>query len=88
MEIPEGSTWSKELTRAVVRGIPSLMLPVIVLGGIYGWVDLRPLGMDFHVSFTVTEAAAVAVVYALFVELVVNREMKLKDVPACSPTAL
>lgn len=52
------------------RAIWSLMLPVIVLGGIYG--VLGPL------RFTVTEAAAVSVVYALFVELVVHREMKAK----------
>ncbi len=52
------------------RSIWSLLLPVIVLGGIYG--VLGPL------RFTVTEAAAVSVVYALFVELVVHREMKAK----------
>jgi C4-dicarboxylate transporter DctM subunit len=38
---------------------------VIVLGGIYGGV------------FTPTEAAAVSVVYALFVELVIYRELKI-----------
>jgi len=52
------------------KSIWSLLLPVIVLGGIYG--VLGPL------RFTVTEAAAVSVVYALFVELVIHREMKPK----------
>ena len=80
-DIPEGSSWGREFGLAVMRGIPSLMLPVIVLGGIYGWVDLRPFGVDFNISFTITEAAAVAVVYALFVELVINRELKLRQVP-------
>jgi C4-dicarboxylate transporter DctM subunit len=49
------------------------MLPVLVLGGIYG--VLGPL------RFTVTEAAAVSVVYALIVELVFHRELKPKDLP-------
>jgi C4-dicarboxylate transporter, DctM subunit len=55
--------------RAVRNGIWGLMLPVIVLGGIY-------TGM-----FTPTEAAAVSVVYSLFVELVIYREMRIADVP-------
>lgn len=79
--IPEGSTWGRELGRALLRGLPSLMLPVIVLGGIYGWIDLAPLGIPFAIRFTVTEAAAVAVVYALFVELAVNRELPWRKVP-------
>lgn len=61
----------KNLGRELFRSIPALMLPVLILGGIYG--ILGPI------RFTVTEAAAVAVVYALFVELVIHREMKLKD---------
>jgi len=49
----------------IKEGIWGLLLPVIVLGGIYSG------------AFTPTEAAAVSVVYALFVELVIYREMKL-----------
>ncbi len=45
----------------------ALMMPVIILGGIYGGV------------FTPTEASAVAVFYALVVGLVIYREIKLKD---------
>lgn len=45
-------------------GIWALLLPVLVLGGIYGGV------------FTPTEAAAVSVVYALAVELFIYRELK------------
>ena len=51
------------------RAAAGLMMPVIVLGGIY-------LGI-----FTPTEAAAVAVVYGLFVGIWVYKELKLKDIP-------
>ena len=57
------------------------MLPVLILGGIYGVLDLNVIGIDFAIRFTVTEAAAVSVVYALVVELVINRELKPKDLP-------
>lgn len=50
-------------------GIWALFVPVIILGGIYGGI------------FTPTEAAGVAVVYALFVSLVIYREMGLVDLP-------
>ena len=45
----------------------ALMMPVVVLGGIYGGV------------FTPTEAAAVAVLYSLIIGAFVYREIKLKD---------
>ena len=45
----------------------ALLMPVIILGGIYGGV------------FTPTEASAVAVFYALAVGLLIYREIKLKD---------
>ncbi|MCJ7855582.1 TRAP transporter large permease [Lachnospiraceae bacterium NSJ-143] len=46
----------------------SLMMPIIILGGIY-------LGI-----FTPTESAAVAVVYGLVVSALIYREVKLKDI--------
>ena len=46
-----------------------LMMPVIILGGIYGGL------------FTPTEAAAVSVFYALLVGLVLTRELKLSQIP-------
>jgi C4-dicarboxylate transporter, DctM subunit len=49
------------------RAAYALMMPVIILGGIYGGV------------FTPTEASAVAVVYALFVGMVIYGEIKLSD---------
>ena len=48
----------------------ALLMPVIILGGIYGGV------------FTPTEASAVAVFYALIVGVVIYREIGLKDLYA------
>ena len=56
-----------EFRRAVTRGGWSAMLPVILLGGIYSGY------------FSATEAAAVALVYALFVEVLIHRELRLLD---------
>jgi len=50
--------------KIIKEGIWALLLPLLVLGGIYGGI------------FTPTEAAAVSVVYALFVELFIYRELK------------
>jgi C4-dicarboxylate transporter DctM subunit len=56
-----------DVWRSLRKGVWALAMPVILLGGIYtGW-------------FTVTESAAVAVVYALVIELLVHRELKLGD---------
>lgn len=52
-----------------IKAFWALMMPVIILGGIYGGV------------FTPTEAAAVAVVYALILGLFVYKEMKISDLP-------
>jgi tripartite ATP-independent transporter DctM subunit len=49
---------------AIKQALWALMMPVIILGGIYGGI------------FTPTEASAVAVVYSLFVGMVVFREIK------------
>jgi C4-dicarboxylate transporter, DctM subunit len=54
--------------RALRRAAFALLMPVIILGGIYSGV------------FTPTEASVVAVFYALFVALVIHREMRLRDV--------
>ena len=48
----------------------ALMMPVVILGGIYGGI------------FTPTEAAAVSVFYALLVGTVIYREIGLKDLYA------
>jgi len=48
----------------------ALLMPVIILGGIYGGI------------FTPTEAAGVSVVYGFIVGAFVYRELKLKNIPA------
>lgn len=57
-----------ERLRAFIGSIGGLLLPVIILGGIYGGI------------FTPTEAAVVAVVYGLVVSLGFYRETTLKEV--------
>jgi C4-dicarboxylate transporter DctM subunit len=59
-----------ELARGTVRAVPALMMPVIIVGGILGGV------------FTPTEAAGVAVVYALLVGLFFYRKIRLVRLPA------
>lgn len=54
---------------ALLAGIPPLLAPAILLGGIYTGF------------FTPTEAAAVAVLYALFLGMVIYREIGLKQLP-------
>ena len=58
------------LGRATLQAGWALLMPVIILGGIYGGV------------FTPTEASAVAVFYALIVGVVIYREIKVKDLYA------
>ena len=53
--------------KATVQASWALMMPVIILGGIYGGI------------FTPTEASAVAVFYALIVGMVIYREIRLQD---------
>jgi C4-dicarboxylate transporter, DctM subunit len=53
--------------RATLQAGWALLMPVIILGGIYGGV------------FTPTEASAVAVAYALIVGMVVYREIGVRD---------
>lgn len=71
----------KELFKIFVDAIPSLLLIVIIIGGICsGW-------------FTATESAAVAVAYTLLLSLVVYKSIKLSDLPgilrdACETTAI
>lgn len=57
----------KEFFIALKDSILALMMPVIILGGIYSGL------------FTATEAALVAVVYGLIVGVFIYREIKLKD---------
>jgi C4-dicarboxylate transporter DctM subunit len=56
-----------EIASAMKEGFWGLMMPLIVLGGIYSGV------------FTPTEAAAVAVIYSAIVGSFIYRDIKLKD---------
>lgn len=55
--------------KSFVSAIWGLLMPVIILGGIYGGI------------FTPTEAAAVAVVYGLLVGFFIYKDLKIKDLP-------
>ncbi|MBD5150594.1 MAG: TRAP transporter large permease [Oscillibacter sp.] len=57
----------KDFFISLIKAIPALMLPIIILGGIYS-------GM-----FTPTESAAVAVVWALIAGLFIYKEITFKD---------
>jgi tripartite ATP-independent transporter DctM subunit len=61
--------WAVNLFAALRRAVLSLLMPVIILGGIYGGI------------FTPTEAAVVAVAYALVLGLFVYREISFGSLP-------
>jgi C4-dicarboxylate transporter, DctM subunit len=54
---------------ALVGALPALLVPVVILGGIYSGI------------FTPTEASAAAVAAALLVGMVFYRELKFRDLP-------
>jgi len=59
----------KKVLSSFKESILALLMPIIVLGGIYGGI------------FTPTEAAAVAVLYAFIIGVFVYKEIKIKDLP-------
>ncbi len=61
---------TRDAWRATQNALFALLMPFIILGGILSGV------------FTATEAAAVAVLYALVIGLFVKRTLKLRDIPA------
>ncbi len=62
-------TWLRGVGTALRHATLSLVMPLIVLGGIYGGL------------FTPTEAAVVAVAYALVLGVFIYGEIKLRDLP-------
>lgn len=64
----EPAAWA-ERVRVTRRNLWGIMLPVLILGGIYSGI------------FTPTEAAAAGLVYSLFITLFIHRTIKLKDLP-------
>lgn len=65
----EGKFSLVRLARSVKECFWALMMPVIILGGIYSGI------------FTPTEAAAVAAVYGALVGLFIYKELKIRDLP-------
>ncbi|MCV3242670.1 TRAP transporter large permease [Mesorhizobium sp. ZC-5] len=63
----EPPTPLRELPGITWRALPALMMPVVLLGGIYSGVT------------TPTEAAAVAAAYALFISVVLYRSVSFAD---------
>ncbi|MCY9876997.1 TRAP transporter large permease [Vibrio natriegens] len=61
----------KHILQTGWKALPALILPIIILGGIYGGV------------FTPTEAAAIAVVYSIPVGMFVYRELNWKEMGRC-----
>ena len=57
------------LGKSFIKAFPALLMPVIVLGGIYGGI------------FTPTEAAVIACAYGILIEAVYYRSLRLKDLP-------
>jgi len=64
-----GKSSLKEKWNATIHAVPALLLPVIVLGGIFSGV------------FSITEASGAAVLYSAILAFFVNRSVKLKDIP-------
>lgn len=58
----------KEILHVLMDSIWAILMPVIILGGIYSGI------------FTPTESAAVAVIYGILVGAFVYRDLKLKDI--------
>ena len=59
----------REAGIAIVRAIPPMMTPLIIVGGIVGGF------------FTPTEASAIAVIYSLLLGVIGYRSLKLPDIP-------
>ncbi len=64
----EPASWQERL-RVTRKNIWGIFLPFLILGGIYTGI------------FTPTEAAAVGLVYSLFITLVIYRTLRLRDLP-------
>jgi len=64
----EPASWQERL-RVTRKNIWGIALPFLILGGIYTGV------------FTPTEAAAIGLVYSLFITLVIYRTIRLRDLP-------
>lgn len=62
-----------QAVKALLDALPSLLLVIIVMGGILGGI------------FTATEASAIAVVYTFILSVLIYREVKWRDLPKLIP---
>lgn len=62
-----GAEWGRDLRHKTKTAVPALLMPIIILGGIYGGY------------MTPSEAAAVSVVYAIPVSILIYKGMSLRD---------
>ncbi|WP_436371909.1 TRAP transporter large permease [Cytobacillus sp. BC1816] len=73
---PDARPTGKELWKTTVSAIWGILMPVIVLGGIYFGV------------FTPTEAAAVAIVYSMIVGFFIYKELTMKELFAVTKRSI
>lgn len=69
MELERKKDSERSKGSIIAQGIPALLMPVIILGGIYSGI------------FSATEAAVVSVVYGIIVSVFIFRDLKLKELP-------
>lgn len=74
-ERPKGAAFLEEVGRRGFKASPALLMPVIILGGIYGGI------------MTPTEAAAVAVIYAIPVGFLIYKGMNVRTFLAAGKEA-
>jgi tripartite ATP-independent transporter DctM subunit len=74
--VPKTRFHFHELISATRDAMWELPLPLVVLGGIYSGY------------FAVSEAAAITAVYVLFVEMVIYRDVRLKELPKIMKTSM
>jgi len=67
LKIERGDFQLSEIITVAKKGIFALFMPVLILGGIYSGL------------FTATESAAVAVFYAVIIEVFIHKEMNFTD---------
>jgi C4-dicarboxylate transporter DctM subunit len=67
LKVERGEFQLSEMLTVTKKGIFALFMPVLILGGIYSGL------------FTATESAAVAVFYAVIIEVFVHKEMNFND---------
>ena len=70
VDVPKTRFQLSEVLKAFRKTLWELPLPLVVLGGIYSGY------------FAVSEAAAITAVYVLLVEVIVYRDIQLKELPA------